>query len=156
MEAIQKFMDFVTENWTAIFAVIVICIAICQQIQAFLRKSKEEQEAIIMEQIEIAKEQVREIMLKLVTEAEKDYREWIKAGEIKRAQVIDAVFEKYPILLMVTNQAELIEWLDKTIDEALKKMRKIFEENEKAETTGYSVAGWIFRKQITEGETEKG
>ena len=151
MEAIQKFMNFVAENWTAIFAVIVIGIAIYQQVQAFLRKTKEEQQAIIMEQIEIAKEQVREIMLKLVTEAEKDYREWIKAGEIKRAQVIDAVFEKYPILLMVTNQAELIEWMDKTIDEALKKMRKIFEENEKAEA-----AAWPLRKQITEGNEAKG
>ena len=151
MEAIQKFMNFIMENWTAIFAVIVICIAVYQQVQVFLRKSKEEQQAIIMEQIEIAKEQVREIMLKLVTEAEKDYREWIKAGEIKRAQVIDAVFEKYPILLMVTNQQELIQWMDDTIDEALKKMRKIFEENEKQ-----AVAGWPFRKQLTEGEEAEG
>ena len=151
MEAIQKFMDFIVENWTMICAVIVIGIAVYEYVQNFLKKSKEEQEAIIRQQIEIAKEQVREIMLKLVTEAEKDYREWIKAGEIKRAQVIDAIFEKYPILLMVTNQAELIAWMDETIDEALKKMRKIFEENEKQE-----VAGWPFRKQLTEGEAAEG
>lgn len=151
MESINKFMNFLIENWTMLCAIVVIGIAAYEWVQNFLKKSKEEQEAIIQEQIEIAKEQVREIMLKLVTEAEKDYREWIKAGEIKRAQVIDAVFEKYPILLMVTNQAELIEWMDKTIDEALKKMRKIFEENEKQ-----AVAGWPFSKQITEGDTEKG
>lgn len=151
MESVQKFMDFIVENWTMICAVIVIGIAVYEYVQNFLKKSKEEQEAIIRQQIEIAKEQVREIMLKLVTEAEKDYREWIKAGEIKRAQVIDAIFEKYPILLMVTNQAELIAWMDETIDEALKKMRKIFEENEKQE-----VAGWPFRKQLTEGEAAEG
>ena len=151
MESIQKFMDFMVENWTAIFALIVICIAGYQQVRAFLRKSKEEQEAIILEQIEIAKEQVREIMLKLVTEAEKDYREWIKAGEIKRAQVIDAVFEKYPILLLVTNQAELIEWMDDVIDEALKKMRKIFEENEKLEA-----AGKFAKKQVPEDKKAGG
>lgn len=151
MESVQKFMDFIVANWTMICAVIVIGIAVYEYVQNFLKKSKEEQEAIIRQQIEIAKEQVREIMLKLVTEAEKDYREWIKAGEIKRAQVIDAVFEKYPILLMVTNQAELIAWMDDVIDEALKKMRKIFEENEKQE-----VAGWPFRKQLTEGEEAEG
>ena len=151
MESIQKFMNFLVENWTMIFALIVIGIAVFEQVRSFLKKSKEEQEEIIRQQIEIAKEQVREIMLKLVTEAEKDYREWIKAGEIKRAQVIDAVFEKYPILLMVTNQAELIAWMDDVIDEALKKMRKIFEENEKQE-----VAGWPFSKQLTEGEEAEG
>ncbi len=151
MESVNKFMDFIVANWTMICAVIVIGIAVYEYVQNFLKKSKEEQEAIIRQQIEIAKEQVREIMLKLVTEAEKDYREWVKAGEIKRAQVIDAIFEKYPILLMVTNQAELIAWLDDTIDEALKKMRKIFEENEKLEA-----AGWPFRKQLTEGEAAEG
>lgn len=130
MEAIQKFMDFIVENWTMICAVIVIGIAMYEYVQNFRKKSKEEQDQILRQQIEIAKQQVREIMLKLVTEAEKDYREWIKAGEIKRAQVIDAIFEKYPILLMVTDQAALIKWMDDTIDEALKKMRKIFEENE--------------------------
>lgn len=148
MESINKFMNFIVENWTMLCAIVVIGIAAYEWIQNFLKKSKEEQETIIREQIEIAKEQVREIMLKLVTEAEKDYREWIKAGEIKRAQVIDAIFEKYPILLMVTNQAELIQWLDDTIDEALKKMRKIFEENEKQ-----AIAGWPFRKQIQADET---
>lgn len=148
MESVSKFTNFIVENWTMICAVIVIGIAVYEYVKNFLKKSKEEQEAIIRQQIEIAKEQVSEIMLKLVTEAEKDYREWIEAGEIKRAQVIDAIFEKYPILLMVTNQAELIAWLDDTIDEALKKMRKIFEENEKLEA-----AGWSFRKQLMEDET---
>ena len=133
MESINKIMNFLVENWTMICAVLVIGIAVYEYVQNFRKKSKEEQEAIIRQQIEIAKQQVAEIMLMLVTEAEKDYREWIKAGEIKRAQVIDAIFEKYPILLMVTNQAELIAWMDETIDEALKKMRKIFEENDKAE-----------------------
>ena len=148
MESINKFMNFLVENWTALCAIAVLGIVAYEWIQNFLKKSKEEQEAIIQEQVEIAKEQVREIMLKLVTEAEKDYREWIKAGEIKRAQVIDAIFEKYPILMMVTNQEELIKWLDDTIDKALFKMREIFEANEKQEA-----AGWPFKKQIQADET---
>lgn len=128
MEGIYKFLNFVNENWTMICAIIVLAIAAAQKIKSFFSKSKEEQ-------IEIAKQQVREIMLRLVTEAECDYHEWLKAGEIKRAQVIDQVFKMFPILSKVTNQADIIAWIDDAIDEALKTMRKIFEENEKAEAT---------------------
>jgi hypothetical protein len=109
-----------------IFAIIVLLIAIGKKIVAFFSKSKEEQ-------LEIAKAQIKEVMLRLVTEAECDYYEWIKSGEIKRAQVIDEVFAMYPILSKVTNQADVIAWIDEAIDEALKTMRKVFEENKAVE-----------------------
>ena len=35
----------------------------------------------------------------------------------------------YPILSQITNQDEVIAWIDNEIDNALKEMRKIFEEN---------------------------
>lgn len=148
MEGIKRFVTFVVENWTMLCAILVLIIAAYESVQRFLAMSEEEQEAEIQEQIEIAKQQVREIMLKLVTEAEKDYREWIKAGAIKRAQVIDEVFDRYPILMMVVNQEELIEWMDQTIDEALKKMRKIFEDNQNLE-----VAGRYAKTQVQACET---
>lgn len=151
MEAIQKFMNFVIENWTMICAAIVIGIAVYEYVQNFRKKSKEEQEEAIRQQIEIAKQQVREIMLRLVTEAENDYLEWVEAGEIKRSQVIDIVFEKYPILSKVTNQQEIIDWLDQTIKDALKTMRKIFEENE-----NQAVAGKYSRKKNQASETAEG
>jgi hypothetical protein len=109
-----------------IFAIIVTLLAIINKAKVYFGKSKEEQ-------IEIAKAQIKEIMLRLVTEAECDYREWMQAGEIKRAQVIDEVFAMYPILSKVTNQEEVIVFIDEAIDEALKTMRKIFEENKENE-----------------------
>lgn len=122
LNGVYNFLNFVNNNWTMIFAIIVLLIAIGRKIVFFFSKSKEEQ-------LEIAKAQIREVMLRLVTEAECDYYEWIKSGEIKRAQVIDEVFAMYPILSKVTNQADVIAWIDDAIDEALKTMRKIFEEN---------------------------
>ena len=68
-------------------------------------------------------------MLQLVTEAEISYEEWTKAGNIKRAQVIQIIYEKYPILSKVADQNEVIGWIDKTIDDSLKTMREIFKEN---------------------------
>lgn len=126
LDGIYNFLSFVNDNWTMIAAIFVLIVAIGKKAQDFFSKSQEEQ-------VEIAKAQIKEIMLRLVTEAECDYYEWIKSGEIKRAQVIDEVFAMYPILSKVTNQAEVIAWIDDAIDEALKTMRKIFEENETTE-----------------------
>ena len=98
------------------------------KVREYLNKSQEEK-------VEIAKTQINEVMLMLVTEAEQDYLEWTKAGAVKRSQVIDQVFAMYPILSSVTNQEEIIVWIDEAIDNALKTMRKIFEENkEKSES----------------------
>lgn len=126
LDGIYNFLSFVNDNWTMIAAIFVLIVAIGKKAQDFFSKSQEER-------VEIAKAQIKEVMLRLVTEAECDYYEWVKSGEIKRAQVIDEVFAMYPVLSKVTNQAEVIAWIDDTIDEALKTMRKIFEENESAE-----------------------
>lgn len=125
MNGIYNFLSFVDANWTMICAIIVLLIAICKKLMTFLSKSQEEQLAI-------AKAQIKEVMLRLVTEAEQDYYTWISAGAVKRSQVIDQVFEMYPILSRVTNQEEIIAFIDEAIDEALKAMRKIFEENKNA------------------------
>lgn len=139
LDGIYNFLNFLNENWTLICSVFVVALAIAKKAQAFFAKSKEEREEIakteLENQIAIAKAQISEIMLRLVTEAEQDYRLWLSAGEIKRSQVINEVFEMYPILSKVTNQEEIIAFLDDTIKEALKTMRKIFEENQQAETT---------------------
>lgn len=127
LDGVYNFLTFVNDNWTMIFAIIVTILAILKKIKEYFSKSKEEQ-------IEIAKAQISEIMLMLVTKAEVSYSEWVKSGEIKRAEVIDEVFAMYPILSKVANQEEIIVFIDDTIDEALKTMRKIFEENKAKET----------------------
>lgn len=125
MNGIYNFLSFVDANWTMICAIIVLFLAIRKKAMTFFSKSQEEQLAI-------AKAQIKEVMLRLVTEAEQDYYTWTSAGAVKRSQVIDQVFEMYPILSKVTNQDEIITFIDEAIDEALKSMRKIFEENEAA------------------------
>ena len=122
LTGIQNFLNFINENWTMIASIIVTVIVIVKKAISYFGLPKEVQ-------VEIAKAQIKEAMLRLVTEAECDYREWAKAGSIKRSQVIEEIFVMYPILSKVTNQEEIISWIDARIDEALKEMRKIFEEN---------------------------
>ena len=147
LNGLYNFLNFIETNWGMIAAIVILIISIGKKIHSFLGKSQEEK-------LEIAKKQISETMLKWVTEAEKDYRLWVSAGAIKRSQVIDQIFEKYPILSKVTNQKEVIAFLDDTIDEALKTMRKIFEENANSPTAGEVVEETI---EVTiESEVESG
>lgn len=119
---IKNFLNFINENWTMIASIITVGIVVVKKIKTYFNLSKEEQ-------VDIVKAQIAEVMLKLVTEAECDYQSWIKAGSIKRSQVIDEIFMMYPVLSEITNQKEIIIYIDNMIDEALEEMRKIFEEN---------------------------
>lgn len=127
LNGIYNFLNFIYTHWTMICAIIVLITAIYHNVVEFMSKSKEER-------LNIAKAQIRVVMLRLVTEAENDYASWISAGAVKRSQVIDQVFAMYPILSKISNQDEIIVWLDDVIDEALDSMREIFEKNRPAES----------------------
>lgn len=125
LTGIQNFLEFINEYWTMILSIITMVVVIAKKTKSYFDLSNERK-------IEIAKAQISEVMLMLVTKAECNYLEWQKAGSVKRSQVIDEVFLMYPILSKITNQAEIIAWIDEAINEALKEMRKIFEENKSA------------------------
>ena len=122
LDGVKNFLEFVNENWTTIVVIIGLIIAITKKAITYFGKSDEEK-------IAIAKKQIQETMLKLITDAEENYNEWKQAGSIKRAQVIDELFANYPILSKVTNQEDLIKWIDDVIDESLITLREIVENN---------------------------
>lgn len=122
LNGIKNFLELIEANWTVIVVVIGLAIAVGKKVKDYFGKSDEEK-------IEIAKKQIQEIILKLISDAEVDYEEWKKAGSIKRSQVIEEIFIEYPVLSKAVNQEELIEWIDEIIDDALVTLREIVAEN---------------------------
>ena len=122
MNGINSFLEFVNNNWTAIMVMIGLGIALFRKISSYLKKSDEEK-------VEIAKVYIKECILKMITDAELDFEEWNKAGSIKRSQVINVIYEKYPVLAKVANQQDIIEWIDTEIDNALVTLRDVISEN---------------------------
>lgn len=122
LTGIQNFLEIVNNNWTTIIVIIGLIIAISKKAKNYFSKSDEEK-------IAIAKKQIQETMLRMITEAEISYEEWNKAGSIKRSQVIEEIFTNYPVLSKVVNQEELIEWIDSEINNSLKTLREIVKEN---------------------------
>lgn len=118
LNGIKNFLEFVDANWMNLVIIAGLLIGLYQKISTYLKKSNEEK-------VEIAKHQIREIMLKMISDAECDYDEWNKSGAIKRSQVIKKIYEMYPILSKVVNQEELTEWIDAEIDDSLETLNDI-------------------------------
>lgn len=119
---IKNFLDLINQNWILITVIIGLGILVFKKVKSYVSLSEQEK-------IDLALEQIRITALKMVTDAEKEYDKWVKAGSIKRAEVIEKIFKDYPILSKVTNQETLIKNIDNIIDEALNEMRKVFETN---------------------------
>lgn len=122
LNGIQNFLQFINDNWTAIIVIASLIFALYQKIKGLFKKDKDVR-------FDVAKAQIKETMLKLITDAEMDYNEMAKAGSVKRSQVIRKIFEEYPILSKVTDQEAVVKFIDETINESLKTLRKIVAEN---------------------------
>lgn len=124
LNGIKNFLSLINDNWTTILVIIGLALALWKKIESYSKLSTDKK-------IEIAKKQISENILKLITQAEKDYAEWEKAGSIKRSEVISEIYKEYPILAKVVNQEELVKWIDEQIDNVLPTLRDIIKQNEK-------------------------
>lgn len=124
LNGIKNFLSLINDNWTTILVIVGFALALWKKIESYSK-------LFTNKKIEIAKKQISENILKLITQAEKDYAEWEKAGSIKRSEVISEIYKEYPILAKVVNQEELVKWIDEQIDNALPTLRDIIKQNEK-------------------------
>ena len=123
LNGIKNFLSLINDNWTTILVIVGLALALWKKIESYSKLSTDKK-------IEISKKQISENILKLITQAEKDYAEWEKAGSIKRSEVISEIYKEYPILAKVVNQEELVKWIDEQIDNALPTLREIIKQNE--------------------------
>lgn len=130
LTSINNVLMFINDHWSEITIGIALALLLVKKIRAFMDQSDDEK-------IQNALKQAKEIILDSVTRAEVDYSEWKKSGAIKRAQVLNEIFAKYPILSKVTDQETLIKTLDSYIDEALETLRTIIDTNLDANKDDY-------------------
>ena len=126
LNGINKFLTFINNNWTSIVVLIGLLVGLYIKIKNFVSKSEEER-------IEFVKIQIKEGMLKMITDAEINFESWNKAGSIKRSQVIKQIYDQYPILSKIVDQEAFIQWIDTEINNSLKTLREIVNNNGKEE-----------------------
>ena len=122
MEGIKNLLTFLEENWTIILVCLGLIVSIARKTVNFFSLTEEKR-------IELAKKQIQEVILRMISDAETDYSDMASAGKIKRSQVIEEIYAQYPILDKVADQDALIAWIDEEIDNALVTLREIIDKN---------------------------
>lgn len=122
LTGLQNFLNIINDNWTTILVCAGLIVGIVKKTQDYLSKSDDEK-------IEIAKAQIKQVILKKISDAEVDYEEWNKAGSIKRSQVIAEIYKEYPILSKVVDQTALTKYIDDAINDALVELRDVIKNN---------------------------
>ncbi len=133
MNSLQKLLQFIVDNWSQIIVILTLLLTIYTRLKKFYKdwkqKTKEQQEQEARQAFEkavnIAKKALADYILILVSKAEVDWKSQDgKLGATKRAQVIEEIYKKYPVLEQVEDKKELLKYIDKLIDDALKIVRE--------------------------------
>ena len=115
MQSIVNLLQFLNNNWSMIIIIIGLGLTLYKKIKSYLKLSTQQK-------IDVAWQQIEEIIMKLVSDAELDWKDFSKAGQIKRYAVIEKIYKDYPILNKIMDQDEVLKKIDELIDEALKEV----------------------------------
>ena len=129
MNGLEKFISDVAMSYPYIVLAVCIILYIIYSIKKYNKMSEEEKNEEQERLIKIALEKVKEIIPFLTANAEENWNHLVKSGIIKRGEVIDAIYEKYPILKEYYDQEKITAEIDKIIDEALVNIRSITRNN---------------------------
>ena len=118
MKGINNFLQWINDNWTSIVVCVGLVLALINKVVQYSKLSKQEK-------IDTALKIVKEELLKLMSEAEIEWEDYKKSGELKKSQVITEIYKEFPILKEYVDQDKLVEILTKMIDDEKENMDKI-------------------------------
>ena len=109
---------FLDSAWSIFLVLLGIFIFLYNKITNYMKLTKEQK-------VEAALKVVKAELLKLMSDAEIEWRDFNKSGEIKKSQVISEIYKKFPFLAEYISQDELIEKIGEMIEEQKAKMDEI-------------------------------
>ena len=109
---------FLDSAWSIFLVLLGIFIFLCNKITNYMKLTKEQK-------VEAALKVVKAELLKLMSDAEIEWQDFNKSGEIKKSQVISEIYKKFPFLAEYISQDELIEKIGEMIEEQKAKMDEI-------------------------------
>lgn len=104
--------------WSIFIVILGIGIFAYSKITSYMKLSKEQK-------VEAALKVVKSELLKLMSDAEIEWQDFAKSGEIKKSQVITEIYNKFPFLADYISQDELIAKISEMIEEKMADMNKI-------------------------------
>ena len=121
MQSIINLLHFLNDSWSMIIIIIGLGITLYKKVRSYMKLSTQQK-------VDIAWQQIEKSILKIVSDAELEWKEFKKAGQIKRSNVINTIYKDYPILNKVADQKEVINKIDELINIALKEVVEVTED----------------------------
>ena len=109
---------FLDSAWSIFLVLLGIFIFLYNKITNYMKLTKEQK-------VEAALKVVKAELLKLMSDAEIEWQDFNKSGEIKKSQVISEIYKKFPFLAEYISQDELTEKIGEMIEEQKAKMDEI-------------------------------
>ena len=107
---VRVVLQAINDNWGTIIIIIGLLLLLAEKIKKYVALSKEQK-------IEIALDSVKHEMLKLMSDAEIQWKDYKKSGQIKKSQVIKEIYADFPELKKYMSEDELIKKIEKIIDD---------------------------------------
>ena len=118
MEGINQFIDFLKLNYPNIIVIVAIILTVFNEIRKYIPMSKEER-------IDAALRIIKAEILKMMSDAEIEWADYKKSGMLKKSQVINEIYDKFPVLADCVDQEMLICKIEEIIDNEMNNMNSI-------------------------------
>lgn len=111
-------VSFLNSAWSIFIVILGIAIFLYTKITSYMKLTKEQK-------IEAGLKVVKSELLKLMSDAEIQWKDFEGSGELKKSQVITEIYNKFPFLTQYISQEELIEKISDMIEEKMDDMNGI-------------------------------
>jgi di/tripeptidase len=118
MTGFNNFIHLIQSQWTNIIVVIAI---IATVIRTTLNYSALSQEQRVQSALKV----INEELMKLMCQAEIQWKDYKKSGDLKRSQVIKDIYNQFPFLSKYMDQDALVKKIYEMIDKQMDNMNNL-------------------------------
>lgn len=117
-EIVNNVVNSLSNSLPTIIIVIAIIIGVVRMVIQYSKMTKEER-------VNTALKVIKEELLKLMSDAEIEWEDYKKSGELKKSQVLKEIYYQFPFLATYIDQDTLVNKLYELIDNEMENMNKI-------------------------------
>lgn len=117
-DIVNNVVNSLSNSLPTIIIVIAIIIGVVRKVIQYSKMTKEER-------VNAALKVIKEELLKLMSDAEIEWEDYKKSGELKKSQVLKEIYSQFPFLATYIDQDTLVNKLYELIDNEMENMNKI-------------------------------
>ena len=123
MTGFNNFIHLIQSQWTNIVVVIAIIATVVKTALSYSSMTEEQR-------VQSALKVVKEELMRLMCQAEIQWKDYKKSGDLKRSQVIKDIYNQFPFLSKYMDQDRLVKTIYEMIDKQMDNMDNLLNKPE--------------------------